>query len=233
MPIEGVNPPPRLQQAARGTAAVTGSTGRAAGAGEALDGGYCEAVASPRHRQAERLSPIIEMLDLPGRWVGKTVAWLIVPLIGVLVYEVVMRYVLNAPTIWAYDLTYMFYGTIFMLGAAYTLGRDAHVRAEILYQALSPRGQASLDAFFYLLFFFPAIGIFTWLTAGYALDSWQMEERIPSSPWMPIIYPYKTVMPITGLLLLIQGLSELLKSLYGIMTNRRYRDRPQHSAEQP
>lgn len=209
-----------------------GSTNRAGSAAETpAAGGYHEAAMSPWHRRAARLNPIIAVLDLPGYWVGKAAAWLIVPLIGVLVYEVFMRYVLGAPTTWAYDLTYMFYGTIFMLGAAYALGRDAHVRAEIIYQALSPRWQASIDTFFYVLFFFPAIGIFTWLTAGYALDSWQMGERIPSSPWMPIIYPYKTVMPVTGLLLLIQGLSELLKSLSCIITNRHYRNPPEHLAD--
>jgi TRAP-type mannitol/chloroaromatic compound transport system permease small subunit len=185
-------------------------------------------------RQAERLKPIIAVLDWPALWVGKAAAWLIVPLVGVLVYEVFMRYVLGSPTIWAYDLTYMFYGSIFMLGSAYALGRDAHVRADFIYQHLSPRGQAVIDGFFYLVFFFPAIGIFTWLTAGEAIDSWRMGERIPSSPWMPIIYPYKAVMPLTGALLLIQGSAELLKNVYSIVTNNYFREppeQPQHLAE--
>lgn len=185
-------------------------------------------------RRAESLKPIIAVLDLPAHWVGKAAAWLIVPLVGVLVYEVFMRYVLNSPTIWAYDLTYMFYGSIFMLGAAYALGRDAHVRADFIYQHLSPRGQGAIDGFFYLVFFFPAIGIFTWLTFEEAMHSWQIGERIPSSPWMPIIYPYKAVMPVTGALLLVQGVSELLKNLYSILTNNYFRgqpEQPQHLAE--
>ncbi|MEX0730104.1 MAG: TRAP transporter small permease subunit [Aquisalimonadaceae bacterium] len=164
------------------------------------------------------------ILDLPGYWVGKAAAWLIVPMVAALVYEVVMRYGLNRPTMWAYDITYMLYGSMFMLGAAYTLGRDAHVRADFLFNILSPRWQSIIDGLFTLVLFFPALIFFTLATYDYALVSWQRGERIPTSPWMPIIYPLKTVMPITGALLLIQGLSELLKSVFGIITNRRFRE---------
>lgn len=170
-----------------------------------------------------RLRLVVAALDVPGRWVGKTAAWLIVPMVGVLVYEVISRYVFDSPTIWAYDITYMLYGALFMLGAAYTLQRDAHVRADFFYNILPVRWQGVIDATFHLFLFFPAIGIFTWLTAGYAYSSWISHERIPTSPWMPIIYPFKTLMPVTGLLLLIQGFSEFLKSLYCVVTNERYR----------
>ena len=155
-----------------------------------------------------RLRRLTRILDVPGMIVGKTAAWLIVPMIGALVYEVIARFGFNSPTMWAYDATFMFYGALFMLGAAYTLGLDSHVRADFL---------------FTLCLFFPAMYFFTVATFDYALVSWTRGERIPTSPMMPIIYPLKTVMPITGALLLIQGVSELLKSYFSIVTNRRFR----------
>ena len=111
-----------------------------------------------------------------------------------------------------------------MLGAAWTLGRDSHVRADFLFAVLSPRWQGVIDALFTLLLFFPAMYFFTLATFDYALTSWMRGERIPTSPMMPIIYPLKTVMPVTGALLFVQGVSELLKSLYSVATNRRFRD---------
>ncbi|WP_440997865.1 TRAP transporter small permease subunit [Arhodomonas sp. SL1] len=171
-----------------------------------------------------RLRTVVAWLDLPGYWVGKAAAWLIVPLIGALVYEVVARYGFNRPTMWAYDITYMLYGAMFMLGAAYTLGRDAHVRADFLFNVLSPRAQGLIDGTFTIVLFFPAILFFTIATYDYAAVSWMRGERIITSPWMPVIYPLKTVMPVTGVLLLIQGVSELLKSFYSVVTNRRFRE---------
>lgn len=144
-------------------------------------------------------------------------------MVGGLVYEVVARFGFNSPTLWAYDVTFMLYGTLFMLGAAYTLGRDSHVRADFLFNILSPRWQGIIDGLFIVFLFFPAMYFFTVATFEYALTSWQRGERIPTSPMMPIIYPLKTVMPVTGLLLLIQGVSELLKSYYSIVSNRRFR----------
>lgn len=175
----------------------------------------------------QRLRTVVAWLDVPGRWVGKAAAWLIVPLIGALVYEVVARYGFNRPTMWAYDITFMLYGAMFMLGAAYTLGRDSHVRADFLFNILSPRTQGLIDGAFTILLFFPAMLFFTIATYDYAAVSWMRGERIVTSPMMPIIYPLKTVMPVTGVLLLIQGVSELLKSAYAVLTNRRFREAPQ------
>lgn len=177
--------------------------------------------------QERRLRQVTWWLDQPGYWVGKLVAWLILPMMGALVYEVVMRYGLNQPTLWAYDMTYMFYGTMFMLGAAYTLGRGAHVRADFLFNIMSPRWQGIIDGVFTLILFFPAIFFFTWVTFDFAVVSWDRGERAMTSPWMPPIYPLKTVIPIAGALLLIQGVSELLKSLYCVVTNRRFRENVQ------
>jgi len=170
-----------------------------------------------------RLRRLTRILDFPGMLVGKAAAWLIVPMIGALVYEVIARFGFNSPTMWAYDATFMFYGALFMLGAAYTLGQDSHVRADFLFNILTPRWQGIIDGLFTLVLFFPAMYFFTVATFDYAMVSWMRGERIPTSPMMPIIYPLKTVMPITGALLLIQGVSELLKSYFSIVTNRRFR----------
>lgn len=171
-----------------------------------------------------RIRAITYWLDMPAMIVGKLAAWLILPMIGALVYEVISRFGFNRPTAWAYDATYMLYGALFMLGAAWTLGRDAHVRADFLFNVLPPRWQGVIDALFIVCLFFPAMYFFTEATWEYAAKSWMRGERIPTSPMMPIIYPLKTVMPITGILLLIQGVSELIKSLYNIATNTRFRE---------
>jgi TRAP-type mannitol/chloroaromatic compound transport system permease small subunit len=157
---------------------------------------------------------IARRIDWFTEWCGRIIAWLCFPLVGALVYEVTARYVFRAPTEWAYDVTYMLYGTIFMLGAAFTLLKKAHIRTDMFYNHWSPRIQGRVDAMAYLFLYFPAIIFF--LVAGwdYAAHSWTTGEHTSLSPWRPIIYPFKTVIPVTAVLLLIQGVSELLKSLH-------------------
>ena len=160
----------------------------------------------------------IKTLDGISFWTGHVAAWLVIPMTLALVYEVFARYFFRAPTAWAYDVTYMFYGTLFMLGAAYTLYRQGHIRTDIFYNSLPVRYQALLDAVLYLFFFLPAIGIFFWFAWDFARESWRLQERIVTSPWLPIVYPFKTVMPVAAGLLLLQGVSEFLKSLYVAVT---------------
>jgi TRAP-type mannitol/chloroaromatic compound transport system permease small subunit len=156
---------------------------------------------------------IIRGIDWFTGWCGRVIAWLCFPLVAALVYEVTARYVFRAPTEWAYDVTYMLYGAIFMLGAAFTLLKKAHIRTDLFYTHWSPRTQGRVDAAAYLFLYFPAIIFF--LVAGwdYAAHSWATGEHTSLSPWRPIIYPFKTVIPVTAVLLLIQGVSEFLKSL--------------------
>lgn len=155
-----------------------------------------------------------------GEWSGQIFCWLIVPMIGGLTYEVLARYAFNAPTIWAYDVTYMLYGAHFMLGATYTLYKGGHIRTDIFYGKWSPRTQGLIDAGLYLLFFFP--GIFFFFRSGWieALYSISIGETSDASPWRPPLYPFKTVIPATAVLLLIQGLSEFLKSVYAVRRGR-------------
>jgi TRAP-type mannitol/chloroaromatic compound transport system permease small subunit len=152
-------------------------------------------------------------LDAVSEAVGRVVAWLILPMVAGLVYEVVARYVFDAPTEWAYDMTYMLYGTLFMLGSAWTLQRGGHIRTDTFYGAWSPRKRAWVDVVCYLVLFLPPMVVFCDLTWDYFWRSYQQNERIVTSPWLPIVWPFKLVMPVTGFLLILQGVSELIKSL--------------------
>jgi len=154
----------------------------------------------------------VRAIDRISDWSGRIVSYLVYPLVGGGAYEVIARYLFHAPTEWAYDVTYMLYGSIFMLGAAYTLLTKGHIRTDFFYSKWSPQKQGKIDAIMYLVLFFP--GIIFYLIAGidYAANSWSTHERA-NSPWMPIIYPFKTVIPLTALMLLIQGVSEFIKSI--------------------
>jgi len=163
---------------------------------------------------------IVRGIDAFTTWIGKAVAWLAIPLVLGLVYEVIARKFFNEPTDWAYDLTYMQYGTLFMLGAAYTLYKGSHIRTDIFYRSFSPRWQGIVDAALYLFFFFPGMVFFLLAGYDYALRSWQSGELAAYSPWRPPIYPFKTVIPVTAVLLLIQGVSELIKSVYAAIYNQ-------------
>ncbi len=157
---------------------------------------------------------VARSIDQISIWSGKITAWLILPLVIGLTYEVISRYLFKTPTIWAYDLAYMLYGTLFMLGAAFTLFKKGHIRTDIFYDKWSPQKQGWVDAVLYLLFFFPGMILFLWAGLDEALHSWSLLEKSEVGAWRPPIYPFKTVIPLTALLLLIQGISEFLKSVY-------------------
>lgn len=176
------------------------------------------AEAQPR-TPPDALLGAIRLLEFPSIAVAKLAAWVIVPMTGALVYEVVSRYIFDRPTVWAYDITYMAAGALFMLGAAYALRNGSHVRADFLLTALRPKWQAIIDLVLYLGVYFPAIGIFFWVSLGFAVQSVRQQETYPESPWMPIIYPLKIVMPVTLALLLLQGLSEVLKAQWTARTD--------------
>ena len=164
------------------------------------------------------LLKIIRVVDTFSEWTGKAVAWLIIPLFLSLTYEGIARYLFNAPTLWAFDLSYMLYGTIFMLGAHYTLMKGAHIRTDMLWEKFSPRTKGRIDAVAYLFFFFPAMILLFYASVDEAWHSWTMGELSEQTAWRPILWPFKAVVPLTALLLLSQGVSELLKSLYAART---------------
>jgi len=162
---------------------------------------------------------VIRGIDAISEWSGRIVAWLVLPLVGVMTWEICVRYVAQ-PTHWAFELSYMIYGAMFMLGAAYTLYRGSHIRTDFLYQTWSVRTQAGVDALCYLLLFFPGMAIFLWIGSEFAWQSWVREERSASSSWMPVIYPLKTMLPIATAMLLLQGVGEFLKCLHALRTGQ-------------
>lgn len=157
---------------------------------------------------AARLAGAIDALT---RFCGKAIAWLILPMVLSLVWEVVARYFFDAPTIWAYDMTFMLYGTFFMVGSAWTLQRGGHIRTDVYYSKWSPRTRARVDLACYAILFFPAIAVFADLTWDYFWRSFQQNERIVTSPWLPIVWPFKFAMPLAAALLLLQGIAECIR----------------------
>jgi TRAP-type mannitol/chloroaromatic compound transport system permease small subunit len=146
------------------------------------------------------------------------IAWLNVPLVAVVVYEVAARYLFGAPTIWSFDMTYMLYAAVFMLGAAYALHQGAHVRTDFFFERWSARTRGMIDAIAYLVFFFPALTLFLIVSGGEAWYAYEIGETSEQTPWRPLLWPFKAVIPLTCLLLMIQGVSETLKALYAIRT---------------
>src|SRR5262249_17428312 len=152
---------------------------------------------------------VYQTIDQISYWSGKVFAWLIVALTFVVSIEVFKRYILNAPTAWIFDFNNMLYGTLFMMCGAYTLALAAHVRADFVYIYLKPRGQAALDLALYFLFFLPGIIGLIYAGYGYAADSWRIGEHSNVTAEGPPIYHFKTVIPIAGVLVMIQALAEI------------------------
>lgn len=153
----------------------------------------------------------IALIDKLTSGIGKLFAWLFVPLTYTLVHEVVATKVFSRPTVWAFDVSYMLYGTIFMMGAAYTLANDGHVRGDMLYRLWPARVQASIDLILYVLVFFPAMVAMLLAGWSYASYSFSIGERSLQSPFGPIIWPLKMVIPITAALMLLQGVAQIMK----------------------
>jgi TRAP-type mannitol/chloroaromatic compound transport system permease small subunit len=162
----------------------------------------------------------IRTVDRFTDWTGTAVSWLSVPLVGAVAWEVISRYAFNAPTIWAFDATYMLYGTLFMLGAAYALQKGAHIRTDFFWEQFSFRTKGWIDTVAYLLFFFPGLTVLLIISSNEALYAWRINETSDQTAWRPILWPFKAVVPLACLLLLIQGFSELLKSIYMARTGR-------------
>ncbi len=169
--------------------------------------------ASPAPEAPSGLDRVVASIDGLSTATGWLAGWLMVPMTLAVTYEVIARYVFHAPTIWAYDSTYMFFGTQFMLAAAYTLLKGGHIRTDVFYERWSPRTRATIDTVSYVFFFFP--GMLFVLYAGWveAWHSWQIGERSDWSAWRPIIYPLKFVIPVSAALLLLQGFAELVRCL--------------------
>jgi len=159
-------------------------------------------------------------IDLFNLRVGQMACWLTVPVFASMFYEVIARHFFNAPTMWAYDISRMFAGAMFMLGAGYALSKGVHIRADFMYRKWSIRRQASIDLALYLLFYFPGLTGAVWACYKYAYKSWSQMEKGMDTAWMPLLGPIKTVLLIGLVLLLIQGISEVLKCVYAVKHRR-------------
>ena len=159
-------------------------------------------------------------IDLFNLRVGQIACWLTVPVFASMFYEVVARHFFNAPTMWAYDISRMFAGAMFMLGAGYALSKGVHIRADFMYRKWSVRRQASIDLALYLLFYFPGLIGAANACYKYAQKSWSQMERGMDTAWMPLMGPIKTVLVVGIVLLLIQGISEVLKCIYAVKHRR-------------
>jgi TRAP-type mannitol/chloroaromatic compound transport system permease small subunit len=161
---------------------------------------------------------LLRIADSLSYATGKAFAWLIMALTFVVSIEVFKRYILNAPTAWIYDLNSMLYGTLFMMCGAYTLAAAGHVRADFVYIYMKPRGQAALDLSLYLLFFIPGILGLIYAGADFATDSWRIGEHSTVTAEGPPVYQFKAMIPLAGALVMLQGLSEILRCIVCLRT---------------
>ncbi len=157
------------------------------------------------------MQKLLLSVDKFSTFVGQAFSWLIVTLTLLISWEVFSRYVLEHPHAWAFDVMIMMYGTLFMMAGAYTLSKNGHVRGDVLYGFFPPRLQAGLDLILYILFFIPGVVALVWAGYRYAGESWVINEHSNITADGPPIYPFKTVIPIAGAVLLLQGVVEIVR----------------------
>jgi TRAP-type mannitol/chloroaromatic compound transport system permease small subunit len=166
------------------------------------------------------MASTITNIDNWSRWIGKVVCWITMPLMLAMTYEVLARKLFLAPTMWAYDMSRFFYGALFMLGAGYALSKGVHIRADFLYRNFKVKTQGLIDFWLYLLFYFPGLLAFFYMTTIFVMESIQRSERGMDTAWMPYMWPIKACLWFGILFLLVQGISELFKSYYAAKKGR-------------
>jgi TRAP-type mannitol/chloroaromatic compound transport system permease small subunit len=165
-----------------------------------------------------RIQRFLLFVDRVSTWCGKAASWLIILLTLIVCVEVFKRYLLNAPTAWVFNATTMVYGTLFMMCGAYTLAQNGHVRGDFLYGSMKPRLQASLDLALYIIFFLPGIAALLYAGWDFAHASWVIGEHVSDTANGPPLYPFKTIIPIAGTLVLLQGLAEIVRCIVCLRT---------------
>ena len=166
------------------------------------------------------MASTITNIDNWSRWIGKVVCWITMPLMLAMTYEVLARKLFLAPTMWAYDMSRFFYGALFMLGAGYALSKGVHIRADFLYRNFKVKTQGLIDFWLYLLFYFPGLLAFFYMTTIFVVESIQRGEKGMDTAWMPYMWPIKACLWFGILFLLVQGISELFKSYYAAKKGR-------------
>jgi len=157
-------------------------------------------------------------VDKLSTWVGQAFSFCIVLLTLHVTWEVFSRYALDNPRAWAFDVMIMFYGTLFMMAGAYTLSKNGHVRGDVLYGFFQPRTQATVDLTLYFVFFIPGVIALTYAGYYYAADSWRIDEHSNITYGGPPVYPFKTVIPLAGAILLAQGMVEIVRCVICLKT---------------
>lgn len=156
---------------------------------------------------------VIKFIDRLTGWFGRAFAWLILLMAFGMGYEVLARYLFNAPTAWAFDMSYILYGTLFMVGGAYTLARNGHVRGDFLYRLWKPRTQAIVDLVLYFIFYFPGITALVIAGTKYAERSWRYLEVSVNSPAGVPVFQFKTMLVVAGILLFLQGIAQVCRCI--------------------
>ena len=157
------------------------------------------------------MQKLLLFVDKASTWVGHAFSWFIVGLTLLISWEVFSRYALGNPHAWAFDAMIMMYGTLFMMAGAYTLAKNGHVRGDVLYGFFTPRAQATVDLVLYIVFFIPGVVALAWAGYFYAAESWAISEHSTITYEGPPIYPFKTIIPIAGAILLVQGIVEIIR----------------------
>ena len=157
------------------------------------------------------MTSLIHAIESLSIWIGRAFGWCIMILTLSVAYEVFVRYVLNAPTVWVFDMMVQMYGALFLMAGPYALAQDSHVRGDVLYRLFPVRWQARIDFVLYLLFFFPGMLALFWYGWEIAADSWRYKEVSWNSPARIQIYFFKTLIPVAGALLILQGGAEILR----------------------
>src|SRR3970282_46007 len=152
------------------------------------------------------MQKLLLFVDKVSTWVGHVFSFSIVGLTLLVSWEVFSRYALDDPHAWAFDAMTMFYGTLFMMAGAYTLAKNGHVRGDVIYGFFTPRTQATIDLTLYIVFFLPGVIALTWAGYTYAAESWAINEHSSVTAGGPPAYPFKTVIPLAGAFMLVQGI---------------------------
>ena len=159
------------------------------------------------------MQKLLLSIDKLSTWIGHAFSWLIVSLTLLISWEVFSRYALDHPHAWAFDAMIMMYGTLFMMSGAYTLAKNGHVRGDVLYSFFMPRTQAAVDLLLYVIFFIPGVIALAWAGYTYAAESWAILEHSNITSEGPPVYPFKTIIPVAGTILLLQGLVEIVRCI--------------------
>ena len=176
------------------------------------------------------MTKFLYFIDSISTWVGKAFAWMILILCLAVTYEVLVRYIFRAPTTWAFDISYISYGALFLMAGAYALVRNGHVRADVFYRFWKPRTQATMDLILYIIFFLPGVAALIYSGWKYAEFSVRFKEVSIFSPADIPIYPLKVLIPLTGVFLLLQGTAEIIRCIICIR-NGQWPARP-HDVEE-